>query len=181
LAIEINMAFISPQQIIKQFGIEHGMSVADFGVGSGHYTLAVAEYVGSIGKVYAIDVQKELLERIKKQAIASGYLNVEIVTGDLEKEGGSKLADESVDFVILSNILFQVKNRRTIVKEVLRVLKKGGKVAIIDWSKVSPLGLPAEMIFTKDKASQMFMEEGFIMNKEVNTGDMHYGLVFKKT
>jgi len=70
-----------------------GMKVADVGAGSGFYSLEAARKVGSSGRVYAIDVQKNLLERLRSQAISEGLGNVEVVWGNAEKIGGTKVRE----------------------------------------------------------------------------------------
>ena len=57
--------FIKPEEIIKNFEVRSGMTAADFGSGSGHYVLAIAKKMNNLGTVYAIDIQKNLLEKIK--------------------------------------------------------------------------------------------------------------------
>ena len=57
--------FSDPKKNLKQFCLEEGMRVADFGSGSGYYTLAAAEAVGDTGRVYAIEIQQELLKKVK--------------------------------------------------------------------------------------------------------------------
>ena len=69
------------------------MHVADLGAGSGHYTLAAAKKVGESGRVYAIEVQKDLLTRIKNLAQTEHINNVEVIWGDVENRGGTKLKD----------------------------------------------------------------------------------------
>ena len=73
------------------------MRVADFGVGGGAYVIATAKKVGDTGKVYAIDVQKELVSKVKKMAQDEGLENVETLWGDIEEVGGAKLSDGAVD------------------------------------------------------------------------------------
>ena len=105
------MPFSSPEQNIKYLSLEKGMHVGDLGAGSGFYTLAVAKEMAGSGKVYAIDIQKDLLDRLKNEARKQGLLNVEVIWGDIETVGGSKLKDSSLDAVIASNILFQISQK----------------------------------------------------------------------
>ena len=87
--------FIKPEEIIKNFEIRNGMVVVDFGSGSGHYVLAAAKKMnnsglpaGQAGVVYAIDIQKNLLETIKSEAVKQHLSNVDIIWADIEgKEG----------------------------------------------------------------------------------------------
>ena len=75
--------FSDPENNIQQFALEPGMSVADLGSGAGFYALAAAKAVqNGNGKVYAIDVQKELLDRTAHEASQRGLSNVQIVWGD---------------------------------------------------------------------------------------------------
>src|SRR3989338_9124854 len=97
--------FADPRTNVRQFGLQPGMTVADFGAGGGALALEMAKLIRPNGKVVAIDVQQALLARLKSEARAQGLNNVEVVWGDVEKRGGSKLADRSVDAVIFSNLL----------------------------------------------------------------------------
>jgi ubiquinone/menaquinone biosynthesis C-methylase UbiE len=173
--------FVRPEQIIMKFGIEPGMTVADFGVGSGFYSLEAGKLVGERGHVYALDIQKDLLERVKAKAVEEGLKNVEIIWANLDKEEGSKLADGAIDLVIISNLLFQMDNKVILAKESFRVLKNGGRVAVIDWSaSFGGLGPRPEDIFKKEECQRIFMEAGFKLEDEFEAGENHYGLLFKK-
>src|SRR6266704_2203579 len=84
--------FAHPHTNVAAFGLEHGMHVADFGSGSGHYVLAMAEALAGTGHVYAIDVQRDLLKRTQNEATKRGIKNISIVWGDLEASRSSKIA-----------------------------------------------------------------------------------------
>ena len=126
--------FSDPLKNIEQCGIQAGAEIADFGSGSGHYSIAASRALISTGRVYAIDIQQELLSKLKNQAVREGLYNIEVIWGNIEKISGTKLRDNSVDLVLLSNILFQLDDRETMVKEVKRVLRSSGKVMVVDLS-----------------------------------------------
>jgi len=173
--------FSDPVKNIEQIGILPGMEVADFGAGSGAHTLAVSRALMSTGRVYAIDIQQDLLSKIKNNAVREGRYNVDVIWGDIEKQNGTKLRDFSVDFVLLTNILFQVENKAGVVAEVKRVLKPGGKVLVMDWSdSFGNIGPKKDTVFTKEKATELFSKSGFHLDKEIKVGAHHYGLIFKK-
>src|SRR3989344_5280139 len=92
--------FAHPRRNIAALGIQSSMRVADFGAGGGAYTLAIAERLEGSGRVYAIDVQRDLLRRIANEAARRGYANVEGIWADLEVPRASKLADASIDLVL---------------------------------------------------------------------------------
>lgn len=170
--------FSNPERNVEQFDIHPGMSVADFGAGSGFYTIASAKAVGGAGRVYAVEVQKELLDKLKAQTKQLRLGNVEIIWGDIEKMGGTRLRDMSVDRVIASNVLFQLHDPKSFCNEVKRVLKPGGKVLCIDWSDTSPLG-PKSLV-TPDSAKALFHAAGFTYDSSIIAGEHHYGLIFIK-
>src|ERR1700759_5085715 len=102
--------FAHPARNVLHFNVEAGMQVADFGAGSGHYIGPLAQAVGESGKVYAIEVQQDLLKRIHNEAAVRGHKNVKIIWADLEKPKASKIADQTLDLVLVSNLLFQVED-----------------------------------------------------------------------
>lgn len=173
--------FSDPQKNIEQCGIQVGMEIADFGSGSGFYTISVAKALISTGKVYAIDVQKDLLSKLKNSAVNDGLYNVETIWGDIEKINGTHLRDMSVDFVLICNALFQIKDKSITINEAKRVLKPGGKVLIVDWSdSFGGVGPKQENIVKKDFVVDIMERSGFHMEREISAGANHYGLIFKK-
>ena len=124
-------SFLEPDRIVKEFGIQEGARIADFGSGHGYYTIPLARAVGPDGKIYAIDIQKNSLDIIRAKARLEHLLNVELIWGDLEEPEGSKIKESSLDLVIISNILFQSDQKQNILKEAARILKNGATLAII--------------------------------------------------
>ena len=175
------MSFSNPEKNIEQFALRLGSSVADFGSGSGHHSLSLAGAVGEKGKVYAVDVQKELLSKLKEEANNKGFFNVEIVWGDLEKIGGTKIADSSVDAVLISNLLFQVEKKENVAEETKRILKKEGKLLVIDWQEsFGGIGPHPDQVYEKKSAKALFESKRFIYDREIVAGEHHYGLIFRK-
>ncbi len=174
------MAFIDPKNNIEQFGLSEGMRVADLGSGSGFYVIESSKVVGGEGRVYAVDVQKDLLEKVKASASLEGLNNIEIIWGDIEKLGGTKLADASVDAVIISNTLFQVEEKDNLLIETGRILRPNGRVLVVDWTdSFNGLGPAPESVFTGQQAKDLFQKNGFVLDKEISAGEHHYGFILK--
>lgn len=172
--------FAHPRKNIIAFGIQGGQKVADFGAGSGAYTLAIAERLEGSGHVYAIDVQRDLLRRISNEAMKRGFKNVEIIWADLEVPRASKLADKSIDVVVVSNLLFQVPEKMPVLREAHRILKSHGHLALIDWSDSFGGMGPLKGDVVKKEAALKFAEEaGFSLTREFSAGAHHYGLMLK--
>jgi ubiquinone/menaquinone biosynthesis C-methylase UbiE len=173
--------FSDPEKNVEQLGLSSGMRVADFGAGSGFYVIASSLRVGEAGKIYAVDIQKDLLVRFKNELQKRGIDNVEIVWADLEKVGGSKLAPFSMDAVLATNIMFQLDDKDSFVKEISRVLRPGGKVLLVDWSEsFGGLGPTEDRVISKADAISFFEKEGFVVEKDISAGAHHYGAVLRK-
>ncbi|MCL5782118.1 MAG: methyltransferase domain-containing protein [Patescibacteria group bacterium] len=170
--------FSEPATNIARLGLTDGMKVVDVGAGSGYYSVEAAKVVGRNGRVYAIDVQKNILDRIRNNGISLGLRNIEVVWGNVEKIGGSKLREGIADRIIASNILFQIDKMDDFVLEMKRLLKQGGKLLLIDWSELSPIG-PKNFVPSAE-AEALFEKGGFTLETSFNAGDHHYGLIFVK-
>jgi ubiquinone/menaquinone biosynthesis C-methylase UbiE len=170
--------FSDPSVNLSKLGLNDGMKVVDLGAGSGFYSIAAAHIVGSSGRVYAVDVQKNLLDRIRNNGITEGLRNIEVVWGNAEKIGGTKLREAVADRVIASNILFQIEKPDDFALEIKRLLKPGGKVMIIDWSGISPIS--PKVIFSPMRAQTLFEKSGFRLEQSFGAGDHHYGLIFSR-
>ncbi len=176
--IDMN-SFSVPSENVLQMGLHAGMKVGDFGAGSGHYARAAAAIVGTNGKVYAIDVQEDILKHLKLNTHEQHQRIIETVWGDIEKTGGTHLQDASLDAVILANTFFQIENRFGLVKELQRVLKPGGKLLVVDWTgSFGGMGPAAERIIPEHDAEAFFVQAGFIKVKAFHAGPHHYGIVF---
>lgn len=173
--------FLNPTHIIAEFDLQSGSKVADFGAGGGTFALSAARAVGGAGRVYAIDVQKDLLERLKKEARDARLHNLEVIWGDVERQGGTHLKDGAVDAVILSNILFQLEDKQGAANEAKRILKSDGKVLVVDWSEsFGNMGPEPKAVVAEGAARTLFEQSGFQFVKSISAGHHHYGMIFKK-
>ncbi len=155
------------------------MKVGDFGAGSGHYSRAAAAVVGQSGRVYAIDVQEDVLKHLKLNTHAHHQRTIETLWGDIEKPGGTHLRDLSLDAVILANTFFQIDNRFGLLKEIKRVLKPGGKLMVVDWAgSYGGMGPTPERVVTERDAEAFFINGGFHKAKSFHAGPHHYGVIF---
>jgi ubiquinone/menaquinone biosynthesis C-methylase UbiE len=174
--------FSDPEKNVDQLSLGEGNYVADFGAGGGFYSFAAATAVGTSGKVYAIDVQKSILDKIKNEARNIRHLmNLEIVWADLEHIGGTRLRDGSMDVVIAANVFFQIEHKDNACVEIGRILKKGGRVLVVDWSSsFGHMGPTPEHVFSLDVAKKLFSKHNFVEDREITSGAQHYGIIFRK-
>ncbi len=173
--------FINPSAIIAQVGIQRGDIVADFGCGNGFFVLPAAQLAGAEGEVVAVDVQESKLAATVSIANQYGYRNVRVVRADLAKPI-LEIPEAFCDVVILSNILHEIgQGKDALLKNAYRVLKSGGKVAVVEWKKeLSPIGPPLEHRIDQEAAEVLLMKAGFRKGKELQSDGYHYGLLFLK-
>ncbi len=162
--------FSDPLKNTFEFGFIPGETVADFGSGAGHYSYALSSTVGPSGKVIAIDIQKEMLVRLKNEAEKDGRTNIETIWGDVEKLNGTHIRDEATAGAVLSNILSMVEDKDTTIREAKRIVRPGGKICIVEWSNKIP----------KEKMKEMFESESLKFERTFDAGSHHYSMIFKK-
>lgn len=176
--------FLNPARAVAAVGLREGMTVADFGTGSGFFARAAARAVGTTGRVFAVDVHRELLARLRTFATAEGLRNIDVVAGDIEAHGGSMLPSGSVDFVIAANILSSSEHRERIAEEVWRVLRsttRAGRALVIDWNpQAGGFGPRSPHAIPRDEARRIFEQNGFVFEKDIPAGDFHWGFLVAK-
>ncbi|MBU1177163.1 MAG: class I SAM-dependent methyltransferase [Patescibacteria group bacterium] len=177
--MENNNGFLQPTEILKQIDIRNNMHIADFGCGNGYFSIPMAK-IAEQGHVYALDVIKDTLEAVESKAELENISNIETIHCNLENLNGSKLDNESIDLVLLRNILFQSQKKSEIVKEAKRVLKDNNTLVLVEWIKDSSLAPKDGWLISKEEAQQLVKLEGFEFEKELKIDNHHYGLIFRK-
>jgi len=172
--------FTDPVKNLRLLGLKEDMIVADLGAGTGFYSIPAAQIVKE-GKVYAIEVQKDFLQTISRKSHEAKLSNLECIWGNVEKIGGTKIGDGVVDAVIISNVFCQIEDRENFLKEAKRILKQNGKVLLIEMEENSVMLAQSHNIcVSKTKLRELFEKEGFVYDKDIDTGDHHYGIIFRK-
>jgi len=170
--------FLNPQEVINQLKLTGEEIAADFGSGSGGWTIPLAKRL-KFGKVYALDILEEPLSALKSKAEVIKVYNIQTIRADIEGKEGSKLPDLSCDLVLITNLLFQVKDKNKILAEAKKVLKKNGKILIVDWLSEAPQG-PKEGRVSPDEIKEIAKNLNLKLETEFRAGIYHYGLIFVK-
>lgn len=173
---------LDPAEILARIGIRTGARVADLGCGgAGHFVVPAARLVGNHVSVYAVDILKSSLRSVASKARLEGVNNIKTVWSNLEIFGATKIRKESLDFGLLINIFFQSKHHGEILKETIRLLKKEGKILVIDWNKVpTPFGPPPEDRVKPDEVKKIAKNLRLKLIDEFDAGNYHFGLIFEK-
>ena len=175
-------AYLNVKGILDDIGVSKGHFVGDLGCGTGYFSFPSSDVVGTTGKVFSADVQKHVIENIERQARMNGAGNVYTIWTDLEIVGAAKqLTDGLLDYSFLVNILFQTKKHADVIKEAIRVTKSGGYMLVIDWIKEStPFGPQLETRIDPEQIKRIAQDLGLTLEREINPGKFHWGLLFTK-
>lgn len=125
-----------PDRVIEALDLAPGAQVADLGAGDGYFTFTLADAVGASGRVYAVDVEADIVDGLRARVTSRGYDNVEAVLGDYDDPG---LPDREIDLVFLCNVYHHIDDRATYFSDLRRDLAPGARVAIIDIGAEPPL------------------------------------------
>lgn len=170
--------FLNPKLVLEHIGIEESIKVGDFGCGHGYFSIPLGQMVGVGGKVYAVDIMPEVLEAVRSRAALEGVHNIETVRANIEVLGSTKILAGSLDLVILANVLFQTKNKREVLLEAKRVLKKGGNLAMLDWEPNTQMAPDGAFLLTPDEGRRIAEEAGFGFKNNFPAGQYHWGMIF---
>lgn len=123
-------AWQKPDQIMDALAIADGSAVADIGAGAGWFTIHLARRVGPNGIVYAQDVQRQMLEAIRRRVAREGLQNVETRLG---ADSVPNLPVGSLDAVLVVDVYPEVEERVTLLKNLASSLKPSGRIGIVNY------------------------------------------------
>jgi ubiquinone/menaquinone biosynthesis C-methylase UbiE len=161
-----------PDKLIERSGIKPGMTVLDLGCGSGAFTNFVARAVGRQGKVYAVDIQPKMLKQLERKLAKPE--NRDIKNVELRQASAYKLPfkNEVLDLVYMVTVLQEIPDRGRALREVRRVLKPGGVLAVTELLPDPDYPLPSTTI-------KMCQKEGFVLGASL--GNLwNYTVRFRK-
>src|SRR3989344_6230736 len=131
----LERSFIIPEKLVTHFHLRPGDRVGHFGAGTGNFVTVLSRVVGPTGRVYACEIQRNLVETLAARIRQEHLTNVEVIWSDIEADGGTKLESGALDAAILINTLFQSDDRPAALREINRTLRVGGKLLLVDWSE----------------------------------------------
>jgi ubiquinone/menaquinone biosynthesis C-methylase UbiE len=168
--------FVNPSKVLNQLSLNPGMSAVDFGCGSGGWTIPLARGLKE-GKVYAVDIIESSIQALNSKARLYKISNIETIVANVEKK--TPLFSGSCDLVLMTNLLFQSDNIKSVLEEGKRVLKGEGRMLIVDWIKDNPLTKEIENL-DFDKVKLVAEEIGLKTDEEFSAGIYHKALILVK-
>lgn len=158
-----------PDELAERHGLRPGMSVLEVGPGYGNYTLAAARRVGPAGKIFAIDIQPEVIAGLRRRIRSE---NVENVEGRIEDVYHLPFEDDSLDAAFMITVIGEIPEPVRAMSEIYRVLKPGGTLAFSELLLDPDYPLPNTTL-------QRAVPVGFFL-KEKTIDWMSYTLLFEK-
>ena len=124
-----------PETALNAIGIAPGSTVADVGAGSGYFTVRMARRVGAQGRVYANDLQPEMLAILASRLQKERVLNVTLVQGGVDDP---KLPAASIDLILLVDVYHEFSQPQIMLRRMREALKPGGRLVLLEYRKEDP-------------------------------------------
>jgi ubiquinone/menaquinone biosynthesis C-methylase UbiE len=153
-----------PKKLLEALQLKSGDVVADIGAGSGYHTFRIAPVVGPKGKVYAVDIQPEMLDLIRKKMKEAKVTNVEPIMGE---EADPKLPAESVDMILLVDVYHEFEYPYEMTAAMIKALKPGGRLVFVEFRLEDPQ-VPIKLVH-KMTEKQVLKEMAIHALKHVKT------------
>jgi ubiquinone/menaquinone biosynthesis C-methylase UbiE len=174
------LEWLPPGEILEALELRKGMAAADLGAGSGYFTLPIAEAVGPPGKVYAVDSQPAMLDRLREKLSVESHSHIQPVQGDA---AGTGLPDACCDLVLMANLLHELPDPVAALNEAKRLLRDGGRLAILDWrTDVNrPPGPPMNHRISLEEAVVILERADWSLQRKDHIGRYSYLLILTAT
>jgi cyclopropane fatty-acyl-phospholipid synthase-like methyltransferase len=152
--------------VLSKLDLKPGMVVADIGAGSGLFSRPLAKAVAPAGKVYAVDIQQDLLDHINQRNKEENIGNIQTVLGEYDDP---KLPAHNVDLAFINDVLHHIQHRAVYLKALGTYIKPGGRIAIIEMDKndpKTPHRNQPELLVAREEILQWMSDAGFKLVQE---------------
>ena len=164
-------------QLVKNLAVQPGQVIADIGAGSGYHSALLSKMVGN-GKVYAVDVEPEMIAYLKDRIKLEGYKNIIPV---LSTEQKVSLPANSIDVMLLVDVYHEFSFPYEMTLSMLEALKPGGKLVLVEF-RAEDLNVPIKNIhkMSQQQAVKEFKALGFSFEKNIGNLPWQHCLIFRK-
>ena len=167
-----------PETALDKIGFRPGMTVADVGAGSGYFTVRLAKRVGTAGKVYAVEVQPEMMSILRRRIASEKLGNVETILGT---ESDPKLPKNSVDLLLMVDVYHEFSQPRTMLQRMKEALKNDGRLVLLEYRKEDPhIPIRSEHKMSVAEAKAELEAEGYKLEKVLKDLPRQHILIFRK-
>jgi ubiquinone/menaquinone biosynthesis C-methylase UbiE len=168
----------NPEGALDALALKPGMVVADVGAGTGYMSLRMAKRVGPTGKVYANDLQPEMLRRLRENAAKAGITNIETVQGE---EADPKLPAGRMDLVLLVDVYHEFSKPREMIDKIRESLKPTGRLVLLEYRKEDPkVPIREEHKMTVAQVKAELEPQGLVLSQVIETLPRQHILILTK-
>ena len=167
-------------EMLATLKIEPGMTICDMGCGNGYHTLTLAELTGETGKVYAVDIQQEMLDFLEERRAKSDVPEGIIVPilGDLDNP---HLPENSLDLLLMVDVYHEFWEPAAMLKHIRNSLKPGGRVAIVEYrTEDDTVPIKPDHKMSKPQILKEFTAEGFRLVQSYDELPWQHMLFFQR-
>ena len=164
-----------PERVIQSLQIRPGDSIADLGAGSGYFTFRLAEATGPGGRVYAVDIDPDMISLIETKARERGLQNVQAVHA---RPDDPSLPEGGIDLIFTSNTYHHIQNRARYFMALRKVLRPGGRAAVIEFDRRSWLSGLFKHYTPSEFIKREMEQAGYRLAHEFNFLDRQSFLIF---
>lgn len=170
-------AYQKPHEVVVALNLKDGEVIADIGAGSGYFTFRLANHVGDAGRIYAVDINPDMIIHLNRRIRDLRLTNVVTI---LAAPDDPMLADSSIDRFFICETWHHIENHSQYLSLLKKALKSGGQVVMIDFKKTkTPVGPPPEMRVDREDLMKEMEKNGFHLAAEHTFLPYQYFLVFK--
>ena len=145
--------------MLKHLGVKPGMSVCDLGCGNGFYTLKLSPMVGDDGKVFAVEIQKEMLTMLAKRAAAADVKNIVPVLGNV---ADPKLPEASIDIILMVDVYHEMDHPVEMLAAMRKSLKPNGRLVEVEFrAEDAKVPIKALHKMSKEQITKELAANGF--------------------
>ena len=164
-------------QLLKNLAVQPGTAIADIGAGSGYHSTLLSKMVGT-GKVYAVDVEPEMIAYLKNRIKLEGHKNIIPV---LSTEQKVSLPANSIDIMLLVDVYHEFSFPYEMTLSMLEALKPSGKLVLVEFRAEDP-NVPIKTIhkMSERQAVKEFKASGFLFEKNIGNLPWQHCLIFRK-
>jgi len=162
---------LSPKETLIRIGVSGHSAFCDIGAGTGIFTYAAAEITAN--NIFAVEISDEMREILRSKNDARNVIIEDSI---------QNVPPNSCDTALLCTVLHELNNIPDMIREIRRILKTDGVLAVIEFHKAqTPMGPPAAHRISERETSEILTENGFTQINRIKLGENFYCLVFEKT
>lgn len=177
LDTEKRKQMMPPEDTLKKFLLDKEDIFADIGCGIGFFTIPASNIIQN-NPIYALDISIEMLDELARRIVEKQINNIEIIK---TQEYDLKLPQASITYAFMCNVLHEIEDKEKMIDELLKILRREGKLTIIEWQKKdTEIGPSINNRVSKEEVKALLEKKGMTIIYEDTISNILYGVVAKK-